>query len=358
MATYTRAVPRILFVHGRKASFIDLDRRLLAERWAVEEWYQPGPLPSLRGLVRALRRSDLVFGWWAHWHSFWAITLGRLLRKPSALVVGGFDTASLPEIGYGFQRGGVRKWASRWVMREATCLMTNSHYTRGEIERNVGIRAKRVAVVHHGVPDIFGSMPQEEREPSVVTVGIIDRFNLHRKGLRPFVETAALLPELSFVLVGRFEDDAIDELRARAAPNVTFTGSLPEDSLADRLRRAVVYLQPSLHEGFGVAVAEAMLAGCVPVVTAAGALPEVVGDAGIVVPSPAPAELAAAVRRALELGDDAPRRARERVLTHFPVELRREGLRAVVEAALAGGAAPSSAVPPGAAPSGADQLSP
>jgi glycosyltransferase involved in cell wall biosynthesis len=92
-----------------------------------------------------------------------------------------------------------------------------------------------------------------------------------------------------------------------------------------------VYVQPSHHEGFGLSVAEAMLAGCVPVVTAAAALPEVVGDAGVQVASDRPDEVAAGVRRALEAGPDAGARARERVLREFPVEMRRRGLYEAVE---------------------------
>ena len=73
-------------------------------------------------------------------------------------------------------------------------------------------------------------------------------------------------------------------------------------------------------------VAEAMLAGCIPVVTSAGALPEVVGDTGVVVESPDPAAVAAGVNEALGLPEDARSRARERVLDRFPLEVRRRGL--------------------------------
>ena len=321
-------------MHNRRASFIELDRELLAERWQLEAWYQPRPLPNLPALVRAMRRSDLVFGWWANWHTFWAIAVARALGRPSVLVVGGFDTANLPEIGYGFQRGGVRRWASRWVMGRASRLITNSQYSLGEIERNVGLAPERVDVIHHGVHDLFGSLPGGEREPVALTVGVVDRVNLERKGLRAFVDAAALVPEVSFVVAGRWEGDAVEALRRAAPANVTFTGELAQEELEDRFRRAAVYVQASRHEGFGVAIAEAMLAGCVPVVAHAGALPEVVGDAGIVVDSTAPAELADAVRRALALDDGARRRARERVLSRFPVERRAQRLRAVVESAL------------------------
>src|SRR6267143_3558151 len=157
--------------------------------------------------------SDL---WWASWHTFWPITLAWLLRRPSALIVGGFDTANEPEIGYGYQQGGGPARLSRWIMRRADVLATNSAYSREEIERNTGISRDRVTVMHHGVPDPFGALPVKPAEPLALTVGNVDRPNLERKGLRAFAEAAAELPDVEFVLAGRFVDDAGEALRARA----------------------------------------------------------------------------------------------------------------------------------------------
>jgi glycosyltransferase involved in cell wall biosynthesis len=221
-------------------------------------------------------------------------------------------------------------------MRRAGVLATNSRYSQGEIERNIGIPADRVTVTYHGVPDPFGALPPDERERIALTVGAVDRRNLDRKGLRPFVQAAAELPDVDFVLAGDWVDDAIDELRAIAPANVRLTGWIGDEELLDLYRRASVYVQASQHEGFGVSVAEAMLAGCIPVVTATGALPEVVGDAGIRVEGPAPEQVAAGVRSALALDPSTRARARERVLHEFSVDDRRRALYELVDRALTG----------------------
>jgi glycosyltransferase involved in cell wall biosynthesis len=119
-----------------------------------------------------------------------------------------------------------------------------------------------------------------------------------------------------------------------APPNVELTGWLSDGDLHAAHRSAAVYVQASRHEGFGLAVAEAMLAGCVPVVMDVTAMPEVVGDAGVLIQSQEPAEVADGVRRALAMGPEAAGRARERILTAFPLERRREGILRVVEEAL------------------------
>jgi glycosyltransferase involved in cell wall biosynthesis len=325
---------RVLYVHSRKASFVAIDRDILAERYEVCDLYQPGRWPNPVKVIVGVLRADLVFGWFASWHTFFPVTLAALLRKPSVMIVGGFDTANMPDIGYGYQQGGLRQWASRWIMRRATRLATNSRYSLSEIERNTEVAPARVRVIHHGVPDPFGEDPGE-KEREALTVGAIDHTTLVQKGQIPFVEAARLLPDVTFTFAGKWLDDSVDELRRRAGENVRFTGWLSDEDLHATYRRAAVYVQASRHEGFGLAVAEAMLAGCVPVVMNVTAMPEVVGDAGVLIESQEPAEVAAAVRRALELGPDAARRARERILTEFPMERRREGILGVVEDALA-----------------------
>ena len=326
---------RVLFVHSRKASFVAIDREILAERYEVEDLYQPGRWPNPVKVIGGVVRADVVFGWFASWHTFFPITLAWLLRKPSVMIVGGFDTANMPDIGYGYQQGGIRRAASRWIMRRARRLATNSEYSLSEIERNTEIPPARVRVIHHGVPDPFGEEPPA-KEREALTVGAIDHTTLVQKGQLPFVEAAAELPDVRFTLAGKWLDGSVDALRARAGDNVRLTGWLSDEDLHSAYRRAAVYVQASRHEGFGLAVAEAMLAGCVPVVTNVTAMPEVVGDAGVLIESQEPEQVADGIRRALELGPDAARRARERILTAFPMERRREGILQVVEDALAG----------------------
>jgi glycosyltransferase involved in cell wall biosynthesis len=326
---------RLLYVHSRKASFVAIDREILAERFEIEDLYQPGRLPNPVKVLGGVVRADLVFGWFASWHTFLPVTLAWLLRKPSVMVIGGFDTANMPDISYGHQRGGLRRHASRWIFRRATRLVTNSSYSLSEIERNTPIPPERVTVVHHGVPDPFGEEPGT-KERTALTVGAIDRTTLVQKGQLPFVQAARELRDVRFVFAGKWLDDAVEELRAVAPPNVEFTGWLSDDDLHAAYRSAAVYVQASRHEGFGLAVAEAMLAGCVPVVMNVTAMPEVVGDAGVLIDSQDPSAVADGIGRALAMGPGAAARARERILTTFPMERRREGILQVVDEAVAG----------------------
>src|SRR4051812_45198903 len=198
------------------------------------------------------------------------------------MIVGGFDTANMPDIGYGYQQGGIRRHASRWIMRRATRLATHSEYTLQEIERNTPIPPARVRVLHLGVPDPFDE-PPPVKEREALTVGAIDHTTLVQKGQLPFVEAAKELPDVRFTFAGKWLDDSVDQLRARAGENVEFTGWLSDDDLHAAYRRAAAYVQASRHEGFGLAGAEAMLGGCVPGGVNGTAVPGGGGGAGVLV---------------------------------------------------------------------------
>jgi glycosyltransferase involved in cell wall biosynthesis len=328
---------QILFVYSRDSTFVAIDRKLLSRRNRIRDWPQPRPIVNVFALAAAIRQSDLVFGWFASWHTFWPVMLARLLGRPTVLVIGGYDTASLPDIDYGLQQRPVMGRVSRWVMRHATRLVTNSDYSRREIEANAGIPPSDVEVIHHGVPDPFGELVNGERERVALTVGIVEQRNLERKGLLTFALAASLLPDVQFVVAGRWIDASVEELRAIAPDNLTLTGWVEQDELEALYRRASVYVQASRHEGFGLSVAEAMLAGCIPVVSRAGALPEVVGDAGILLEAEAVAapELAAGIRRAFALDEGTRERARRRILEQFPESTRGDRLERVIDQALA-----------------------
>src|SRR5437867_6368374 len=105
---------RILFVHNQLSRFVLVDRDLLAERYTVTECYEAS-WRRLRPLSvrRAVKAHDVVFCWFASWHSFAPVLFARCHGKPSIVVIGGYDTANVPQAGYGSQRGGARRFLSR-----------------------------------------------------------------------------------------------------------------------------------------------------------------------------------------------------------------------------------------------------
>jgi glycosyltransferase involved in cell wall biosynthesis len=208
----------------------------------------------------------------------------------------------------------------RAIARGAT-VHTSSEFVAAEIDDifGPGLRdAKRVAVVPLGVPalDAPARLPDHLAvrlggAPYVLAIGTIEpRKNLPRL-VRAFAAVAAAAPDALLVLAGKdgLDRDAVDHAIADLPPDVrarvVLTGPVDDGTRHALLDGAAVVAYPSLYEGFGFPVLEAM-ACHVPVVTArAGAIPEVAGDAAELVDPIDVDELGGALSRVLL--DDARR---------------------------------------------------
>jgi glycosyltransferase involved in cell wall biosynthesis len=314
---------RILYVYNDASTWVLKDRDALAEVFDVREVCFRRRPEDVAAILRGVAWADAVYGWFASVHSLVAATAARALRKPAVITIGGYDTASLPEIEYGNLRPGLMRPATLAALRLADLLLPVSHYAAAEVQRNGGVDPKRLRVIHHGFSAI--PAPAGPKERLVVTVGGVNESNLTRKGLRAFVDLAARVPDARFMVVGGAEPHALAELMGRARGRVEFAGFLTDAALDAVYARASVYVQLSAHEAFGSSVAEAMLSGCVPVVAERGALPEVVGSTGIVVPYGDVDAAAVAVRQALAEPERGPA-ARARVLEEFPLARRKAAL--------------------------------
>ncbi len=274
-----------------------------------------------RELLTRVRASDAVLAWNIGRHSWIASWLGR----PLACVVGGYEFASIPELDYGGLRTPSMRWMTKRVWRTAE-LIYNSQALADDATRAFGSPG-RAHVLPMGYDAAFWTPGQGERRDRVVSVchaPTEQRFRL--KGVDLLLQTARLLPSIEFAVVGETPPGFRPDPRLA---NVEFSGWLQPEALREMYRTSKVSAQLSIHEGFGSAIAEAMLCGCVPVGTAAGGIPEAMGPTGFVVPRQ-PEAIAEAIRRALA-AEDRRTAAREWIASRYTPERRREGLRDVIE---------------------------
>jgi len=324
---------RVVFLAPGLDAFIKTDLQILQKHFDVHPvvWHGRSGLPRLTSKIIS---ADAVFSWFAGDHSATASILASIRGIPSLLVSGGVDVAAMPEIGYGAMAEGMRKrLPTKLALNFSTLVLAFSDFSRNEISRAHAPRDLRT--MYLGV-DTHRFMPAEKKEEIVLTVGQVSKGNLKRKGLRAFVDAARRLPRFNFILAGRRVDDSFERIKTSAPPNLNLTGYLPDGELAGLIARSKVYVQASAHEGFGVALAEAMSCGCIPVVSDRGALPEVVGDAGLSVKYGDDEGLAQAINQAMTLPSSEGLKARERVQRNFSLEKREAGLKAAVEALVLG----------------------
>ena len=191
---------------------------------------------------------------------------------------------------------------------------------------------KKWSVVYNGVPkDFCNKTSNIQKEMCVLTVGALKRSNIKRKGIGTFIEIAKYFPEYDFLIVGKPIDDVIKSIKKRAPDNVRLLGYLQENELIKVYKKCAVYLQPSTHEAFGVSVVEGMLCECIPVVTNKGALPEIVGNAGVVVEYGNIKDIVMGVKKALELSqkNEMRKKAKERAKM-FSLERRERELVKII----------------------------
>ncbi len=279
-------------------------------------------LPSIFKILKGTLWADVTFSWFADTHAFLAVLFSMMFRKKSVVVASGYSVAAMPEIKYGAMRGGISSWVVKFILGHATKVLAVSEFSLKEILRYVG--SEKVRLVYHSVDSSLYQPADEKQSNLVITTANVIVSNLTRKGLETFVRSARFLPGADFVLIGRCMDESIDYLKSIATANVEFTNYITLNRLIDYYRRAKVYVQVSAHESFGIALAEAMLCECVPVVTDRGALPEVVGDAGFYVPYGEPEGTAEAIKVALN--SNKGKEARERIKAMFPMEKREREL--------------------------------
>lgn len=224
------------------------------------------------------------------------------------------------------------QWMIRRTWRQADRIITVSEFSRDQIMKYLPVPGNLVEVIPNGVEERFFEMATaEERQTMRRELGLDDPYILYVGRLDPdknvtrIVEAFARLCEKGetthrLVIAGakeyrESETHAMVE-KHRLTDRVMFTGYVKEEHLLPLYQECAVFCFPSLNEGFGLPVLEAMASG-VPVVTSnISSLPEVAGDAGIVVDPFSVEEIAAGISEVLgtnrgrELAEAGQARAR------------------------------------------------
>lgn len=268
----------------------------------------------LRGLIRR-EDYDIV-----HYHTKRAHGLALWLRRlrPKSVVTRRMD--------YPVRRG----WhTDRLYNRRVDGVIAISNTIAGLL-RDAGVRKEKIRVIHSGIdPAPFGKRPPAPRRssaPAIGTVAVLEE----RKGHRFLLEAAALLKRRGMRLELRFagEGSRKHELQSMAAEwglaeQVQFRGFVAD--IPEFLAGIDIFILPSLYEGLGVAVIEAMAAGKPVIATRVGGLPELVEDgvSGFLVPQRDPEALAESIARLLGqegLMEAMGRRGSEKVERDLTIE--------------------------------------
>jgi alpha-1,3-rhamnosyl/mannosyltransferase len=183
----------------------------------------------------------------------------------------------------------------RHVMPTLHGMIVPSYAVKHDLVQVCGADEERITVISHGVDEEFFEATPAKREVARIQHNLPDRYILFvgsmepRKNLLALLEAHASLPEKSqreypLVIVGAagWKSEAIQRAISKN-PNVRLIGYVSRELLPAIYEASSLFVFPSLYEGFGMPVLEAMAAGAPIIASNVSALPEVLGDTGILV---------------------------------------------------------------------------
>jgi glycosyltransferase involved in cell wall biosynthesis len=229
-----------------------------------------------------------------------------------------------------FQKYRVFRWYSfirmqMKVARKFSHIVTVSEFTKKDIAKEFSLDENIFRVVHNGINNQYFYPVQNGPRPenSIIVTNSADT---PLKGLNFLLEAVAQIRQkqpVKLTVIGQPKKNGIIEnlvVKLGVGDIVHFTGRIANEEFADYYAKATVAVVPSLYEGFGIPAAEAMACGVPLITTSGGALPEVVGNAGMVVPPADASALTNAITHLLNNPDERAKYAQaglERVNSVF-----------------------------------------
>ena len=215
-----------------------------------------------------------------------------------------------------FQKIKIRRWYSfirmqKRVARRLSHIITVSECAKKDIAAEFAIAETKFRVVHNGInAEYFYPVNDESRPDNSIIV--TNSADTPLKGLKYLLDALALVRKtrpVRLTVIGAPKKNGMVKkqiIKLGLEDSVIFTGRIANEDFASYYARATVAVVPSLYEGFGIPALEAMACGVPLVATSGGALPEVVGEAGVIVP---PADAGALAQAITNLLDNPERRS-------------------------------------------------
>ncbi|TND09378.1 MAG: glycosyltransferase [Bacteroidetes bacterium] len=310
---------KLLYFYFTRTSFVAKDLAIFQSAYEVKEFHYPATgrdiliylFKQFFFLLRHCRSCDVLVCQFAGHHSVLAVFFGRLFRKPVLLIPGGTDCVSFPSIRYGqFSKSFLSKTTcysyrkARHIAPVHEALIRSAYtYTADDFpEQGFAVFCKNiktpVTTIYNGYEtDKFRPTGEARNKNSFLTIaaGLDSEVRIRLKGIDIILAAAAQLPDCSFTIIGANRPPQLE-----VPANVKIIPPVPNQELPALMSSHEFYLQLSLSEGFPNALCEAMLCGCIPVVSDVSSMPGIIGKSGFVLKKRDAGMLVSLLKPALE----------------------------------------------------------
>lgn len=326
----------ILFIYTSFSSFVKTDYEILSKFSNVKKYKFETHKSFIKMVLEQIRlkifllfniwKSDVIYCWFADYHSFLPILFAKIFRKKSILILGGYDVTYIPEIEYGSFNKPIRGFLTKISIKLASKVLAVSNYTKNEIMKRV--TDIQVEVLYLSLSTKKFLLKDFKREYILSISGVEMEKQFKLKGVDLFIELAKNLPNEEFLLIG-ISKSIIKQIKY-IPNNLEILNFLPQKELIDYYNKSKIYCQLSMIESFGLSVAESMLCGCIPVTFDVGALREVIGSSGYLIKNGDLESVKTAITN-IEYSQIEGSFCRERILKKFPPRNREKGLNKIFE---------------------------
>lgn len=342
----------LLYFYPVKTSFVRSDLELLARHYRVRHFYFNARSKFLAPVYLFLQLCFIAYYFFSSkkfisqfsgYHSFLPSLFSSLTSHNHFIVLNGTECNNFPEYNYGYLRKPALNWFSKKSLAWATKLLPVSEslvfadYTYKEtLYKKQGYKAfypdvsTPYEVIHNGIsPTKFKLDSDRERDTTTfltVATGLSSRRIKGIKGLDLIIELAEMTPQYRYTFIGAEMDEHYS-----LPSNIRVIGFVNHEQLREHYNAHAFYLQLSVSEGFGIALCEAMLCGCVPIVSKVGILPSIAGKFGYVLETKSKEKLAGLVEMARkEYNAERLPDIRQHIVSHFDIAIRENRLVAMI----------------------------
>lgn len=297
---------RLIYISPDETSFTRKDIDFLSKRYLVETIQQPWSDNSkiflnfwwqFVFLLKMMPKSDAVFVMFGGYWSFLPALLGRMLKKPVFIILGGADCVSFPEYNYGSLRKPllrrIIKWsymlADRLLPVDESLVVSEYQYDMKVREKNQGFKSHfpglktPYTVINNGFDAAYWNADNTRKDPLVFTTiaKVTDHSRYVTKGIDLVIRIAGHFPDHRFNIIGM--DLAFAKSLGSLPSNIILHDFLSPGKIKEILNESRFYLQLSISEGFPNALCEAMLCECIPICSKVGGMPFIVQDSGVLI---------------------------------------------------------------------------